>query len=188
MNSVCIRRPAEFSGYSRLRSMSSRSAARQLLQDLFLVLLVEAFQQLDGVVGFELADALGNGLRLEFLEDLLADRLVDLVERREVEVRTRDLDQGDAVVRLQRLDQVAEIGLVQFRHHLAQQGPVGGANGPGDLRDEFGAELALLVPHRHPGERIGLGGFDNVDILGHAVIRRFDRRGKTALMSAERIT
>ncbi|GIQ72832.1 hypothetical protein BraRD5C2_12680 [Bradyrhizobium sp. RD5-C2] len=77
---------------------------------------------------------------------------------------------------------------MQFRHHLAQQGPVRGMDGPGDASDEFGAELALLVPHRHPGERVGLGGFGNVDILGHAVFRRFDRRGKTALMSAERIT
>ena len=36
---------------------------RQLLEDLLLLLLVEAFQQLDRVVGFELADALGNRLR-----------------------------------------------------------------------------------------------------------------------------
>jgi hypothetical protein len=33
---------------------------RQLLQDLFLIRFVEAFQQLDGVVGFELADTFGT--------------------------------------------------------------------------------------------------------------------------------
>ena len=68
---------------------------------------------------------------------------------------------------------------MQFRHHLAQQRPVGGLDGARDLLDEFVTELALFIPHREMVEhgalrrlRLGLG---NVDILGHAAPRRFDR-------------
>ena len=87
---------------------------RQFFEDLFLVLLVEAFEQFDGVVGFQFADALRDRLRLEFFEDLLADGIVDLVERREVEIGAGDLDEVDAVLGLKRRDQVAEVGLMQF--------------------------------------------------------------------------
>ena len=67
---------------------------RQLFQDLFLVLLVEAFEQFDGVVGFQFANAFRDRLRLEFLEDFLADGIVDLVERREVEIGAGQFDQA----------------------------------------------------------------------------------------------
>ena len=94
---------------------------RQLFEDFFLVLFVEAFEQFDGVVGFQFANAFGDRLRLEFLEDFLADGIVDFVERREVEIGAGQFHQVDAVVGFERLDQVAEIGLMQFRHDLAQQ-------------------------------------------------------------------
>ena len=56
------------------------------------------------------------------------------------------------------------------------------------LIEERGERVScLLNPEsltitRHAGlhERVGRGGFGNVDILGHAVFRRFDRRRKTA--------
>ena len=67
---------------------------RQFLEDLLLVLLVEAFKQFDGVVGFQFANAFGDGFRLELLEDFLADRVVDFVERRKVEIRRRSVPQG----------------------------------------------------------------------------------------------
>ena len=152
MNSVCIRRPAEFSGYSRLRSSASRSGRRQLLEDLFLVFLVEALEQFDGVVGFEFADALRDRLRLEFLEDFLADGIVDLVQRREVEIRARQFHQADAIVGLERRDQVAEIGLVQFGDECAQKRRVGGVNRACDFFDEFVANFAIFVAHRETVE------------------------------------
>ena len=68
---------------------------------------------------------------------------------------------------------------MKFRHHLAQQRPVGGVDGARDLFDKLVAELPLFIPHREMVEhgalrrlRLGLG---NVDILGHATPRRFDR-------------
>ena len=92
---------------------------RQLFEDLFLVLLVEALQKFDGVVGFQLANALRDRLRLQFLEDFLADGVVDLVQRREVEIGAGQFDELDAVLGFEGADQVAEIGLVQFRDDLA---------------------------------------------------------------------
>ena len=93
---------------------------RQLFEDLLLVLLVEPFEQLDGVVGFQFANALGDRLRFEFLENFLADGIVNLVQRREVEIGAGNFDEGDAVLGFKSPDQITEIGLVKFRHHLAQ--------------------------------------------------------------------
>ena len=67
---------------------------RQFLEDFLLVLFVEALEQFDGVVGFQFANAFGDGFRLEFLEDFLADGVVDFVERRKVEIRRRSIPQG----------------------------------------------------------------------------------------------
>ena len=71
---------------------------------------------------------------------------------------------------------------MKFRHHLAQQRPVGGVDGTRDLVDKLAAEPVLFVPHRQIVEHgallrssLGLG---NVDILGHATPRRFDRLGE----------
>ena len=68
---------------------------------------------------------------------------------------------------------------MQLRDHLAQHRPVGGVDGARNLLDKLVAELPLLVPHQEMVEhgalrrwRLGLG---NVDILGHAAPRRFDR-------------
>ena len=60
---------------------------RQLLEDLHLVLLVEAFEQFDGIVGFQFADAFRDRLGFEFFEDLLADGVIDFVERRKIASR-----------------------------------------------------------------------------------------------------
>ena len=59
----------------------------------------------------------------------------------------------DAVVGFEGRDQIAEIGLVQFRHHLAQQRPVGGVDGARDLLDKLVTELPLFIPHREMVER-----------------------------------
>ena len=45
-------------------------------------------------------------------------------------------------------DQIAEIGLVQFGHDLAQPRRVGGLDGARDLLDKFVTDLSLFIPHR----------------------------------------
>ena len=121
---------------------------RQLFEDLFLVLFVEALEQFDGVVGFQFANALRDRLRLEFLEDFLADGVVDLVQRREVEIGAGQLDELDPVLGFEAADQIAEIGLVKFRHDLTQQRPIGGMDGARNFFDKFVAELSLFIPHQ----------------------------------------
>jgi hypothetical protein len=53
-------------------------------------------------------------------------------------------------------------------------------DGARDFFDEFMTQLPLFIPHREMVEHGALrgsrfGGLGNVDILGHAVPRRFDR-------------
>jgi len=81
-------------------------------EDFFLVFLVEALEQFDGVVGFQFADALGD--RFGF-EDFLADGVVDFIQGREVEIRAGEFHQSDTVVGFEQGDQIAEIGHMQFR-------------------------------------------------------------------------
>ncbi len=69
---------------------------------------------------------------------------------------------------------------MKFRHHLAQKRAVGGVDGARDFFDKLVAELALFIPHQERVEHGALRrsrfvGLGNVDILGHAAPRRFDR-------------
>ena len=59
---------------------------RQSFQNLFAVLLVESFQNLDGIVGFQFANAFRDRLGFEFFKDFLTDGVVDFVQRREVKI------------------------------------------------------------------------------------------------------
>ena len=148
MNSVCIRRPAEFFGIVQAALERVALPRRQLFEDFLLVLFVEAFEQFDGVIGLELADAFRDRLRLELFEDLLADGVVDLVQRREMEIGAGQFHQADAVVRLERSDQVAEIGFMQLGDDLAQERRIVSPDAARDLFDEFGTDVAFLIAHR----------------------------------------
>ena len=53
----------------------------------------------DGVVGIEIADAFGDGLRRQLLEDFLAHRVVDLGQRGEVEIAAQQFDEAAAAAR-----------------------------------------------------------------------------------------
>jgi len=132
---------------------------RKLFEDFLLVLLVEALQQLDRIVGLQFANALGNRLRLEFLKDFLADGIVDFVQRREVEIGAGEFHQPWPLVRIERFDQVAEVSLMEFGDNLAQKCGIAALNRPRDPRDEFGTDIAVLVAHRVKFEhRIRPGG------------------------------
>jgi hypothetical protein len=63
---------------------------RQMPEDLGLIGVGEVLEDVDRIVRIEVAHALGDGFRLELLENFLADRVVDLGERREVEVADRE--------------------------------------------------------------------------------------------------
>ena len=152
MNSVCMRRPAEFFRIVEARASATRSRRRQLLEDLGLLVLRQVFQDVDRVVGIELAHALGDGLGRQFLEDLLAHRIVDFGQRREVEVGAHQLDQLRPQIGIERLDQVADIGLVQFADQRAQQARVAPLRSP---RRRVSTNSARIAPLRRaaPGRR-----------------------------------
>ena len=93
---------------------------RHLLEDFGLLLLRQVFEDVRRVVGIEVADALGDGLGRQLFEDLLADGILDLGERGEVELAAEQLDEARAQVGIERLDQVAGVGLVQFADQRLQ--------------------------------------------------------------------
>jgi hypothetical protein len=110
MNSVCMRRlfwVIQAAGECRAVRL------RQLLEDLGLLFLRQVLQNCDGVVGFELADAFRHRLRRQLIKNFVAHRIVDLGERREVEVDAEQRDKPWPLLRLKRLDQRAHIGSMQ---------------------------------------------------------------------------
>ena len=109
---------------------------RQLRQDLVLVLLVEVFQDVDGVVGIELLDGLGDLLVGQVVDDVEADRLVDLGQRGEVEILAEQFDQRAALLGHQRFEQVAELRLVQAPDVLLQRQRIAIGDRSADMRQE----------------------------------------------------
>ena len=118
---------------------------RQLLEDFGLLFLRQVLEDRDGVVGFELADALRHRLRRQLIEDLVAHGVVDLGQRGEVEVDAEQLDQPRALLRLQRLDQSAHVGFVQVADQRSQTGGVARLDPARDAFDESLADRAVLV-------------------------------------------
>ena len=140
---------------------------RQLFQDFHLVGFVEVFEQFDRVVGLELANALRDRLGFELFEDFLADGVVDLVQRREVEIGAGQFHQADAVIGLERSDQVTEIGFMQLGNDLAQELRIIGLDAARDLFDEFGPDFAFLVAHRQAFEDGAFSRRGNVRLFDH---------------------
>jgi hypothetical protein len=93
MNSVCIRRPAESSGKSRLRLQGQALEGRHLGENLLAVGLVDVFEDVDGVVAVDGRDAAGDVVVGQRLDEFGADRIVDLGQRREVEAVAEQLHQ-----------------------------------------------------------------------------------------------
>jgi len=92
-------------------------------------------------------------------EDLLAHRVVDFSQRREVEILAHQFDQLRAQRAVERLDQVAHIRFVQVADQGAQARRVASLDRGGDLCDEFGANAPLFVAQRRRvGRRGGRGG------------------------------
>ena len=132
---------------------------RQLRQDLVLVLLVEVFQDVDGVVGIELLDGLGDLLVGQIVDDVEADRLVDLGQRGEVEILAEQFDQRAALLGHQRFEQVAQLRLVQAPDVLLQRQRVAIGDRRADMRQERwkdDAVFAIDVGGRHIGGVTGL--------------------------------
>ena len=117
----------------------------QLRQDLFLVGLVEILENVDRVVRIEFLDRLRD-LRIGHrIDDLHADRLVDLGQRAKIEVGAHEIDQRPALIRHQCLEKVTEFGLVEVRHITLERDGVAVCDGRADMCQEGGADDAFLV-------------------------------------------
>ena len=131
-----MRRPARLFGIVERPAQPDPFGERQLRQDLVLVLLVEILQNVDGVVGIELLHRLRDLLVGQIVDDVEADRLVDLGQRGKIEILAEQLDQRAALLGQQRFEQVAEFGLVQAADILLE----GQRVAVGDRRADMGKE------------------------------------------------
>ncbi len=116
--------------------------------------LRQILQDRHGIVGFHLADALGDGLRRQLFEDFLAHRVVDLGQCGKIEVDAEQFNQTRALFGLERLQHRTKIGFMQIANQGAQRRDIGRIDGAVNLCDEFGVDRALVVPHRR--RRLGL--------------------------------
>ena len=137
---------------------------RHGLQNLGPLLPVEILQNGDGVVALEVAHALGHGLRGQFVENVLANIVVDLDQRSKVEFSPHKLDKAGTVLVIQRLDQVADIGLVQMADQLEQPCGVVAGDGLGHRLHEGAVEVALFIAQADGVGRRVFGGD-----VGHGV-------------------
>lgn len=97
--------------------------------------------------------------------DLLAHRIVDFGERREIEVLAQQFDELRAEVVIERLDQVAGIGFVQLSDQRAQQAGIAPGDRVRDGLDERRPDRAVLIAQ---SIRRSVGGCGDVLFVGHA--------------------
>lgn len=131
-----------------------------------------------------IASPITTPFRRQFLEDFLANGVIDLVQGREVEVGAGQLDQADAVIRLQRADQIAEIGLVKLGNDRAQKRCVAGPDRVGNFLNEFLTNFALFIAHRNAVEYRGLGDRGCVHMLVHDAPRHLTEWVDSSELSA----
>ena len=86
MKSVCIRRPAESSGKSSDALEAQPLEGRHLGEDFLALGDVDVLEDVDGVVAVEFGDAARHVRRRQVLDQFGADGVVDLGQRREVEL------------------------------------------------------------------------------------------------------
>src|SRR5262249_39443093 len=124
---------------------------RELLENLGLLVLRQVREDGHCVVGIEFAYAFGHRLSGQLFEDLFADGVVDLGQRRKIEVVPHQLDQPGTQLRVERLDQIADVSLMQLAGQLAQRR---GFPRGGRLRnalDEIGAPRPIPIAQHDRG-------------------------------------
>ena len=122
---------------------------RQRLQNFGLIFRFEIFEDADGIVAFEFADAFGDGLVGQLREDLLADVVVHFGQRGEIELRAHHLDELRAQLRFERDEKQAEIGFVQASGQRAHQGRIARLDGGGHVTQKIWLDRAIFVVNRN---------------------------------------
>ncbi len=93
---------------------------RKLLQDFCLLVLRQVLQNGHRVIGVESAHAFGNRFGRQLLEDFVADGVVDFGQSREIEGVSHQLDQSRTKLRIECLDHIADVRLVQVGDQFTQ--------------------------------------------------------------------
>ena len=138
-------RPAESSGIFEAALERGALEGRQFGENVGLLFFVEVLDEIDGIVGIELLQGLGHLLGGHRLEHLVAHRLVELGQRRGLEVVAQHGDEDAALLGTQQLDQVGKVGFMQRQRQLAGFGRVAFVDRGGDGMQEVGADTALFV-------------------------------------------
>ena len=82
-------------------------------EDDLLIRTLQILDQVDGVVGVELADCRGDRVRRQRRHEFVAHLLVELGQRLDIETSAERRDQLNSLGRLQRFDEIGEIGGMQ---------------------------------------------------------------------------
>src|SRR5262249_27292536 len=145
---------------------------RQLLEDLGLLVFRQILEDRNSVVGFELADTFCDRLRRQLVEDLVANRVVDLGERRKIEIDAEQPHEARALLGLQRLDLPALIALVQIPDQRPQPGCIARLYPARDTFDKGLADRAVLVARqlRNLG-RLGLVLIEHYEAIDNRLTR-----------------
>ena len=126
-----------------------------------LLLLLHVLDDRDRVVGLELAGDLGDLVRLERVEQLLAHPVVHLGEHVAVEQVGERGGERAPVVAVDQLEQIGDVGRVERLDQGAHALVVAGLDPLDHLADEFGLQPVVLVePGLGGGGRFGVGGFE----------------------------
>ena len=149
-----------------------------------MVFLGEVFQDVDRIVGVDVANALGNGLWSQLFQDFFAHRIVDFGQRGEVEILAQQRDQLGAVLGIEGLDQIAGIGFVQFTDERAQQASVASSDRVRNDLDKFRTDGPVSVAERI---RRSIGRRGDVLVVGHAGPREAGLRGIVRLYAGAAI-
>ena len=136
---------------------------RQLLEHFDLFFLGQVFKNVGRVIGIEVANALGDGFRLQLFENFFADGVIDLGQRREVEFAAQQFDKARPRVGIERFDQIAGVGFVQLAGKRLERHGVAPLDGGRNLLDDFGADRTFVVAKLNGG-RLG-----DVLFIEHAV-------------------
>ena len=136
----------------------------QRVQNRFLLRLFQVLDQVDHIVAVQLAHRLGQDMRRQDGDHLLADALVQLRQDLAVAFAIIKPDQPRPVIGVDLFQQVGDIGLVQRLHQLDQLVAVVDVDGIENRRhrlavQRIGAVLALLLFGQVLGVRVHLYPF-----------------------------
>ncbi len=118
---------------------------RKLGEDVLLVGPVEVLQQIDGIVRVELFQRLGDLLGRHFLENLVANRLVELGKRRGLKILTQRLDKLGAPVLPENFEKIGEVRLVQIDGQGARARAIALVERSGHCMEELGTNVPFLI-------------------------------------------